>query len=85
MSLKVQVWDHNLVGAAEFMGRVSVSLSSVADKRRHVAWHPLVDQRGVALPGGGAVELILWWKHNPELAAALVMDLSDAYEAKPPF
>ena len=62
------------------MGRVDVSLLAASDKRRHVAWHALVDARGVPLPGRGALELMLWWKHNPDVAANLVMDLTDADE-----
>jgi len=82
-TLLLEMYDYDLIGASDFMARVEVPLAGCLDKLRHTAWYGLTDEHGVALPGGKAsVELTLWWKHSPSVAAAIAMDLTDDAEDK---
>ena len=40
------MFDYDLLGANDFMGRAEVPLRPASDKRRHTAWHPLHGDSG---------------------------------------
>ena len=57
-------WDR--VSAADFMGRVTVELDSLADQAIVKGWYPLQDKDGSAAQG--EVYLVLQWRRNEAMA-----------------
>ena len=75
----VKVFDFDLLGASDFMGKLEIPLAHFEDKRRSRKWYTLTDEDGAIDPvkPRGAVELRVWWKHNPNVAALTEMELVD--------
>ena len=44
--LEVQVFDKDLVGSSDFMGRITIPLASLLDKQEHRSWHKLLNEDG---------------------------------------
>ena len=61
------------------MGKVEIPLVNFEDKRRSRKWYALTDEGGLVDPvkPRGAVDLRVWWKHNPNVAALTEMELAD--------
>ena len=44
--LEVNVFDYDVVGADDFMGRVKIPLEPLGDKLWHKEWYPLTNDKG---------------------------------------
>jgi hypothetical protein len=72
--LLLEVYDHDMVGASDFMCRCKIPLQNYIDMIRNTGWHNLA---GESLEEAGSIEVSIWWKFNPERASRLLMDLND--------
>ena len=68
--LTVTCWDWDRVGANDFVGKVEIPLSELADKTLRRAVYPLVGRRGSTAKKLGTVELVLAWRFNPRFELA---------------
>ena len=81
--LVVDVEDWDRVSAADFIGRVTVELDSLADQAIVKGWYPLTDKDGNAAKG--EVYLVLQWRRNRDLAFEPFEDQTEAeFLAKEP-
>ncbi|KAH8062218.1 hypothetical protein JL722_3131 [Aureococcus anophagefferens] len=66
-SFKATMEDYDLASGNDFMGVVSLSMSTLVDRRVRRQWFDLMDKGGKAPKESlGKVELALRWRHNPD-------------------
>jgi len=69
-TLTVEVYDHDTVGAHDFLGQCRFSLYSLCERTPVVRWHTLLDKDGEEDKARGGVLLMCQWAHNPDRPAA---------------
>lgn len=78
--LECKVFDHDLVGNDDFMGKVRIDLADFLDRRGRRKWYTLTAENGKRDEDRGRVELYTIWRHSTTLKLDIPTELaSDAF------
>lgn len=73
--VEASVWDHDAVGAHDFLGKVRIDLAKFADRKGRRKWRALASRTGERDRDRGRLELYIVWRHNPTLRMEVPREL----------